>query len=460
LAPGVDGSAGAARDGVEWLAMAAGRALDGRALVAALRPLRSADGKLGGLPAQPLIALAARAAAQAVLQGWLTWYDGLLVEADATPAWNVHRQEYAFAASASTPDGELTVAADEYSDGRIDWYSLRGSAVKLGASGNTWAPLSLRPLLPMPAQYLGKPADRYWEFEDETINFGALTAGPTDLSRLLLAEFGLIYGNDWFVAPLRLPVGSVTRVVRCRVRDTFGVETQVMRSRNADGTPWALFELTDIPSSLSPTNTLRPVSRDWLLLAPALAQTLEGDPLERVALFRDEMANMAWAVEHIVPGVSGAPYARYDETSLRAQQQLAGSSVDAQLVYRLATAVPEHWLPLVPVPAEGSSPALAPVIQFQRCAILRVLADGTRVTVPPKGQLLRTDPRMPVDQEPSLRIEEEEIGREGVIVERKFQLARWFDGRTLLWLGRRASVGRGEGASGLRYDALLGGSGT
>ena len=165
---------------------------------------------------------------------------------------------------------------------------------------------------------------------------------------------------------------------------------------------------------------------------------------------------MAWAVEHVVQGVSGDPYPRYDEASRRAaQQQIDGPSVDAQLVYRLATAVPEHWLPLIPVPAEGSNPALAPVIQFQRRALLRVETDGTRRAIQPKGRLLRTESRGSVEVEPALRIEDEEIAREGLIVERNFQLARWFDGRTLLWLGRRKSVGRVEGASGLRFDAMF-----
>jgi hypothetical protein len=33
--------------------------------------------------------------------------------------------------------------------------------------------------------------------------------------------------------------------------------------------------------------------------------TLEGPPFEEVLFLRDEMANMAWAVEPIVQGVSG-----------------------------------------------------------------------------------------------------------------------------------------------------------
>ena len=454
-----DASAGTDTNGSEWLSLAAGRALDARRLAAVLRPLRAADGSLSALPPQPVLPAESQGAARDVLQRWLAWYDALLIDTDANAAWNVHRLEYAFATAAPTPEGALTLVADEYADGRLDWYALRAAAASLGegaADATTITALQVRPLLPMPVQYAGKPADRYWEFEDETINFGALAAGPTDLTRLLLAEFGLVYGNDWFVVPLRLPVGSITRVTRCLARDTFGVVTEITRSRNSGGTAWALFELTERPPSFSTSGTTGPAARDWLLLAPTLAQTLEGDAVEQVALFRDELANIAWAVEHVVQGASGDPYPRYDEASRRAaQQQVDGPPLNAQLVYRLATSVPEHWLPLVPVPAEGSNPGLAPVIQFQRRALLRVEADGTRRAIQPRGQLLRTDPRGSVELEPALRLEEEEIGREGVIVERNFQLARWLDGRTLLWLGRRKSVGRGEGASGLRFDALF-----
>ena len=456
LEPPADGSAGADRDGVEWLALAGGRALDGRLLAATLRLLRNPDGSLSDLPPQPAIATKSRQTALSVLQDWLAWYGELLVDPVSADAWNAQRQEYAFTLSAATPDGELSLAADEYADRHLDWYALRGSATGLDAAASVATPLAPRPVLPVPAQYAGKPADRYWEFEDQTINFGALTAGPTDLSRLLLAEFGLIYGNDWFVIPLRLPVGSVTRIAHCAVRDTFGVETLVTPSRNDDGTPWAMFELSERPAGLSSAGRRTPATRDWWLLAPTLAQTLEGDALERVALFRDEMANMAWAVEHRVQGASGMPYARYDEASIRAARSTADAAGVTGLVYRLATAVPEHWLPLVPVPAAGSNPALAPVTQYERRAMLRVDADGQRSRVQPKGLLLRTDPGVAVDAEPPLRIEDEEIGRAGIVVERNFQLARWVDGRTLVWLGRSKQYGLGEGSSGLRFDVLSG----
>jgi hypothetical protein len=115
------------------------------------------------------------------------------------------------------------------------------------------------------------------------------------------------------------------------------------------------------------------------------------------------------------------------------------------LAYRLMTAVPEHWIPLVPV-ARAESSAAAPVVDLERAAILRTDADGEVQRIEPRGLVLGGNA--------PLRVPEEEVPREGAIVERAFQHARWFDGRSLIWLGRRKAVGRGEAASGLRFDAL------
>jgi len=57
-----------------------------------------------------------------------------------------------------------------------------------------------------------------------------------------------------------------------------------------------------------------------------------------------------------------------------------------------------------------------------------------------------------VADEPPLRLEEEEVPREGIIVKRTFQFTRWLGGSRHLWLGRSKLVWKGEGSSGLRFD--------
>jgi hypothetical protein len=65
------------------------------------------------------------------------------------------------------------------------------------------------------------------------------------------------------------------------------------------------------------------------------------------------------------------------------------------------------------------------------------------------GLLLR-----PMVKDPGITLREEEVPREGARVTRAYQLARWIDGTTHLWLGRRKAIGRGEGSSGLRFDTM------
>jgi hypothetical protein len=52
---------------------------------------------------------------------------------------------------------------------------------------------------------------------------------------------------------------------------------------------------------------------------------------------------------------------------------------------------------------------------------------------PPRGFLLR-EPRSPYF------VEEEEIPRAVVFVQRSWQRARWIDGRTFVWVGRRKTA--------------------
>jgi hypothetical protein len=56
--------------------------------------------------------------------------------------------------------------------------------------------------IPSLVTYPGMPAARSWEIEDATVDFGAVSVGASKLLTLLFMEFGLAYGNDWFVVPV------------------------------------------------------------------------------------------------------------------------------------------------------------------------------------------------------------------------------------------------------------------
>jgi hypothetical protein len=436
-------------DGDAWATLLSGRAtLDGRKLAAAFRPLADENYVLAALPAEPVIPARSAAVVRRAAGRWLRWYDESISEPNAQPeSWNPSRQEYAFALSAEVAEGPVVIAADEYRDGRVDWYSFRAaSAPSLGSPTSAVAPTEVivPPMLPVPVRYPGMPADRYWEFEDARVNLAELRAGRTDLVQMLLVEFALAYGNDWFVIPLPLPVGSLFRMRSCSVRDTFGVESPIGRSRDNTGVPWTMFELSTAPGEPAYLSEL-------FFLAPTVPLPLGGDPVEQVALFRDEMANLCWGVERRVQGPFGETVDRYREASRTAvHQRLVDPPSDARLIYRLASPVPEHWIPFVPVPATVNGDPAG--VQLERRVLLRFDATGVSRAVHPHGLLLRSDLSMPADGEPPLRLEEEEVPREGAVVERAFHYARGARGESYLWLGREKRVGTGEGASLLRFD--------
>jgi hypothetical protein len=339
--------------------------------------------------------------------------------------------------------------ADEYRGGHLDWYAFdvdrrRRELVVAGAVPRP--PHRLRSdFLATLVSFEGMPNRRWWQFENKKVNFGRIEAHTTDLGRLLLMEFALIYANDWFVVPFELPVGSLARVTGLVVTNVFG-ERQWIPASASSAEPWALFTLERRDDA-----GLEP----GLFLPPTVVKSLEGKPVEHVRLLRDEIANMVWAVERRVQLEDGSARDGAEAASERAafRRRLdttshAGPeapSAKAALRYRLMTTVPEHWIPFIPVRVPDTG-VESRRIQLQRGTLLR--AEGGGETIRPQTRILRQNLGGPYF------IHEEEVPREGTEVELSWQRTRWFGGEALVWLGRRRRTGRGEGSSGLVFDQL------
>jgi hypothetical protein len=350
--------------------------------------------------------------------------------------------EYAFSVGTRFSDGEKTLTAREYFEGHLDWHSFDVNAeVSLGAAtDNAFAEIT-HTAIPAPVSFRGMPASRFWEFEDAQVDFGSVDAGPADLARMLLVEFALSYGNDWFVFPVELEVGSLYRTRSLVVTDTFGFRTLIKPSSElaAPHHEWRMFQ----QSYLRESGFGMPAS-NLFFLAPSLLKSLESRPVEEALFLRDEMANVAWAVERLVESPADRPLNRFEsylEQKRRREQisptQPAPSAETPR--YRLATEIPDYWVPLLPVKTEQG-------LRLRRGAVLNT--DGPPEPVQSMGRILESG------QE--LSMFEEEIPREGIRVTRGYQFARWIDGSSHLWLGRRKGVGRGEGSSGARFDSLEG----
>lgn len=423
----------------------AGRAIDGARLAADLAP--ALDATPAALPAQPSIDNAERASVLGVAQAWLAWYRAEIGPVSKTDMWVPERLEYRFSVAAAAPggQGEAVLAAPDYRGDGLEWYDFVHQPQRIIGAAAEAAPLQSWTGLPAPITFRGMPAARWWEFEDASIDFGAVDTAPDDLGRLLVTEFATVFGNDWYIIPVSLAVGSLTAVASLVVTNTFGERHLVeptAKARTAGGR-WRMFHVSEDPTG----GTTGP-ELEALFLAPVLSSQNDGRALEEVLFVRDEMADMAWAVESVVEGASGSPVDRREQWSrmmaAAARAQGAGSPPSApiaRLRYRLATTVPDHWIPLLPVHSDTANRG----VRLQRGAMLH-FDTGVPTAIEPQGRLLAA----PIDS--PLRFYEEEVPREGRRVQRVPMLARWSGGLTAAWVGRRSRVGRGEGASGLRYD--------
>jgi hypothetical protein len=355
-------------------------------------------------------------------------------DGSADDAWVPRFLEYQFACETRGPESPPTVlAADQYAGGRLDWFAFdvdSSSSPSPFDDDHVAEPADhALSFIPAPVTFSGMPNPRYWEFESRRTEFADIDANTTDVAKLLMVEFALVYSNDWCVIPYVVEVGSLSSLPGLLVTDDFG-ETTLVRAagRGADDAwqRWSMFTLG---------NKFRGRPADVrLFVPPTLPMSMESDTVEQVVFLRDEMANMAWGVEKTIPAATGGGTDGYRFGRAAGPATPPLHPTPAQVRYVLGTDVPANWHPFIPVHVPGSSRA----VRLQRA---RMPVQGAIF-----GRVL--------DVPSPYYVNEEEIPRAGKMVSRSYQRARWVDGRTYVWIGRRVTTGRGEGNSGLAFDQV------
>ncbi|OUL36550.1 hypothetical protein [Nostoc sp. 106C] len=393
---------------------------------------------------------------------FINWFETLYYQPSSEDAWQPSRLEYQFACSAPTSTGEKVYRAEEYYQGHLDWYNfdLDPTSGGLGTPPASPAPpaTDTQTLIPVPITFEGMPNTRWWAFEDRLTNFGDIKPDTTDLAKLLLIEFGLVYANDWFLIPYTLPVGSIARIRGMMVTNVFGERFWIEAAGSGLDDNWQRWSMFTINTK----GNAKEVADTSLLLLPTVPKIQESSPLEEVMLIRDEMANMVWAIEKTIPLASGNSKAGSEaaiETHNYYQRILSPTpSVtpvptsppnNANISYLAMTSVPEHWIPFIPVHLKDD----VREIQLQRAAMPRILeGDSSKPRkVRPRTVLMQFG----LDEKKPYFIHEEEVPCAGIRVAQSFQRTRWNDGRTFVWFGVRKQTGRGEGSSGLAFDQIV-----
>jgi hypothetical protein len=445
----------------EWqqYAALAGRRMDGGDLYLSLTadvPVPASDGIALDDPAD-------EGKLKTLGEQFVAWFDSLYLKPSKPPgpAWKPPQLEYEFACSSPRGSEEHVLSADEYYQGHLDWYSFDHDPAAAGLGAVAPPPVDTEKsftnsFIPAPVEFDGMPDTRWWALEDRKTNFGDVNPSTTDLAHLLLVEFGLVYANDWFVAPYRLDAGTLANVEGMAVTNTFGERFWIEaagKGSDQNWHRWSMFTLSVKGSQEVPADTS-------LFLPPALAKGQEGEPQEEVYFIRDEMANMVWAVETVVPLVSGRGRSgktaaleteRYHVALINEAGPVALLDYQAPISYLAMTTVPENWIPFVPVHVPGSNRE----VQLQRSRMLRIIEGDT--PPPPKIPPLTTLVREGLDAATPQQyfVHEEEVPRSGVRVTQSFQRTRWTSGEAYVWLGVRKQAGRGERSSGLAFDTIV-----
>lgn len=405
------------------------------------------------------------------IQVFLNWVDNTYYtpQNDDENSWSENNLEYACSVSAPlTPDADSNqhvLLADRYKRGDLDWYSFDldpDADYKLEETGftinNGDAIMETETFsyIPSNIEFKGMPTDKWWEFEDRNIDLSKMVTQQSDIAKMVIMEFGLIYSNDWFIIPHPITDSSITSVNGLVVTDVFGRHFRINRAGTNDEQEWCRWDMYNI----SQRNTEARKTFGKLLSVPRIKNRMESAPLEKVMFLRDEMANMIWGVEEIVPnelfaGMDGKnAYLELldylDETLPPPPDPPEYVANSALHRFRISNSVPENWIPFIAAKQAANEHGGRDVM-MQRAAMLRYVDDNyTNEVIRPRTDILSIG----VAENQPYFINEEIVGRSGFIVTSGFQRARWYDGKVFTWLGRTVKEGRGEGNSGLKFDIL------
>jgi hypothetical protein len=421
-------------DSLRYRSLAVGRVTDGESLF--VSALAVANGQPPPIPLPPE---ASDPKVAATLTTFVSYRKSLFSEPDHDSAWQSPQLDYAFALGSPTPAQNLLLNAPEFPGGHLDWYSfdLDNAQPNQVSQAN---PAQITPVdftfLPNHVVFRGMPDPRWWNFEDAVTDFGQLDADHVDLAKLLVMEFALVYGNDWFSVPVPTPVSTLERVTTLVVTDTFGVRTLIRPSEQTQvhpgETPWSMFKLSSPDGARS----------DFITMAPTLGIAEDAYAIEEVVFLRDDQAAMAWAVEHQLQGDLDAAIDAYEayrkDLPVPPQAPIAQAG-GPQIYYTLEVPPPDNWIPMVPVQSPQNE-------LFLRRGTMKVPTQNGFYLLKARAVLL--------EPQHAFLVADRVIPRAGVIADRYFRRTRSIDGNTFVWLARRSGPGRGPGWSGLRFDIV------
>ena len=291
-------------------------------------------------------------------EAWRARTSAAFREPAATTAWDPSRMEYRFDLRAATAEGDVRLVADGYAGGRLEWHHFDRADTAAPTAPPSTVVTRRAEVLPVAAA-LPRHA-------------GARGSGPSRRATCPSAP-STSAPRTWPESPWPATPSSTattgtscrsgsprppsTTVTSLRVLDDFGGahrrprRRRGRRRRRRSALPLLRAHRRPGPARRRGAGAVRAaVARD---------RPMPAGPLEDVRFMRDEVANLAWAVEHRVESAAGRPVDLAARAPGRGRRRRAAADDRWRLV--LSTPVPDNWVPLVPVRlgAGGSDPAPA-----------------------------------------------------------------------------------------------------
>ncbi|MGN6569750.1 MAG: hypothetical protein ACTHJ0_17445, partial [Flavipsychrobacter sp.] len=370
--------------------LTSGRIIDGGAFVTYLNTPSNSASTVTGVSTDSAYNATSLANAQTQFQ---TWFSKTYYQPGSTTqnSWSEQKLEYTFRASvplAATNGANQTVLiGDKYTGNNLDWYSVDvdpNAADKLTeypANSVSNATIDGHDVIDTPVvmsyiphtiEWKGMPTGRWWQFEDANIDLAKMLTQKQDITKLILMEFGLIYSNDWLLIPHVVDNGTITQVNGLVVTDVFDQQILIKRAGSNPADNWQKWDMYENNIKRSD------VGLGKLLMMPNVLNRMESEPIEKVLFLRDDMAEMIWGVEDVVPndlfgGISGKDVYTNLLSYLNANNTtpaLPGVPTSATLRYKLNNSIPENWIPFISVPNAGNPNRPTMV---QRAAMIRYI---------------------------------------------------------------------------------------
>jgi hypothetical protein len=321
--------------------------------------------------------------------------------------------------------------------GRVDWFSADARAAPgagaFVADGDVVDTIAY----PNALHYPGAPQSRWWEIEDAAVDIGGYPPDTSHFATAFLIDLIASHSTDWFVFPVDARVGHVITLRNPTVTDSFGEVYPLQPPPD-----WWLFRTTDLDH------------RSLVVWLRALAP-VEGRSIEDVLIGLDEYSNVLWGVERRIAGHDLSQPERTPEQEAanptRAQPDRGGAPTDrTQFVYVPGQDAVAYWHPyqVEDRPDANGVP--------RRRFVQRRLAD-----------LSRTEPELlPAARAEFLRafdgagveviheIAPATVPSIGVLLERRYVLARDVNGNPALWIQRRRSPFLSPPGRHLRFDVM------